>query len=79
GRVLLVSEIAGVAPHINASDCGVVVQPAVASIKAGLEQLLQRRDDWVEMGDRGRRYVLDELCWKTIATTALTHYQTLVA
>ena len=79
GRVLLVSEIAGVAPHINASDCGVVVQPAVASIKAGLEQLLQRRDDWVEMGDRGRRYVLEELCWKTIATTALTHYQTLVA
>ncbi|MGD1930941.1 MAG: glycosyltransferase [Leptolyngbyaceae cyanobacterium] len=79
GRVLLVSEIAGVAPHIKASDCGVVVQPAVASIKAGLEQLLQRRDDWVEMGDRGRRYVLEELCWKTIATTALTHYQTLVA
>lgn len=79
GRVLLVSEIAGVAPHINASDCGVVVQPAVTSIKAGLEQLLQRRDEWVEMGDRGRRYVLDELCWKNIATTALNHYQTLVA
>lgn len=79
GRVLLVSDIAGVAPHVRASGCGVVVQPTVASVQAGLAELIQRRTDWPQMGERGRQYVFQELSWKAIGESAWKHYQTLVA
>jgi glycosyltransferase involved in cell wall biosynthesis len=76
-RVLLVSEIAGIAPHIKSSRCGVVVQPEPLSIKAGLTSLIQQRSDWKEMGLRGRRYVLKNLDWKSIAADSLNQYQQL--
>lgn len=78
GRVLLVSEIAGVAPHVLKSDCGVVVEPTVASIKAGLQTLIRRRLEWQSMGEQGRRYVQESLCWRTIASTALERYKELI-
>jgi glycosyltransferase involved in cell wall biosynthesis len=76
-RVLLVSEIAGIAPHIQASGCGVVVQPEPLSIKAGLVDLIQQRSAWKEMGLRGRQYVLNNLDWKSIAFSTLKQYQQL--
>ncbi|WP_143438003.1 glycosyltransferase, partial [Hydrocoleum sp. CS-953] len=71
GRVLLVSEVGGIASHVKSSGCGVVVQPEVASIKEGLEELLERRSEWEEMGMAGRRYVLKNLQWNKIAERAL--------
>lgn len=79
GRVLLVSEIAGIAPYVQASDCGVVVQPTVSAIQQGVLALLQRRSQWHDMGQRGRHYALEHLQWNKIATAALTHYQQLVS
>jgi glycosyltransferase involved in cell wall biosynthesis len=78
GRVLLVSEIAGIAPHVKASGCGVVVSPNVSAIAEGLNQLLQLRSQWQEMGMRGRAYVLDCLQWEKIAANALERYQDLI-
>ncbi|MNC85551.1 D-inositol-3-phosphate glycosyltransferase [compost metagenome] len=78
-RVLLVSEIAGIARHVRASDCGVVVKPTTASVAEGLAALLQRRSEWREMGLRGRRYALANLQWKNIAASALRHYERLAA
>lgn len=75
GRVLLISEIAGIAPHIQASQCGIVVKPELASIETGFLKLLERRSEWQEMGLRGRQYVLENLDWKTIASRALAEYQ----
>lgn len=60
GRVLLISDVAGIAPHVKASGCGVVVAPEVSAIKAGLMELLQRRSEWKDMGLRVRR-----LCTRT--------------
>ncbi|MCY7278520.1 MAG: glycosyltransferase, partial [Phormidesmis sp. CAN_BIN44] len=77
-RVLLVSDVAGIAPHVQASGCGVVVKPDVSAIRVGLVDLLERRSQWQEMGLRGRRYVLEQLSWKTIAANALKHYQPLL-
>lgn len=74
-RVLLVSEIGGIASHVKLSGCGVVVKPEIASIKKGLEELLERRSEWQEMGMAGRRYVLENLQWKQIATVALESYK----
>ena len=78
GRPVLVTEIAGVAPHVAASQCGIVVQSEVDSIQAGLLSLLQKRTQWQEMGLQGRRYVLQHLDWKTIAAKALEQYHCLL-
>jgi glycosyltransferase involved in cell wall biosynthesis len=79
GRVLLVSEASGIAPHVWASGCGVVVQPEVQSIRQGLRELLQRRPKWNDMGRAGRRYVLTHLQWEALARRALNRYQDLAA
>jgi glycosyltransferase involved in cell wall biosynthesis len=78
GRVLLVSEVAGIAPHVQASGCGVVVAPEVSAIKSGLIKLLECRSDWEKMGLRGRYYALEHLDWKKIASTAIDQYQRLL-
>lgn len=77
GRVLLVSDVAGIAPHVRASQCGVVVKPEVEAIKNGLLELLTLRDRWKEMGMRGRGYVLNNLKWDKIASRAFERYRTL--
>jgi len=77
GRVLLVSEIAGIAPHIEASGCGVVVRADPKAIKAGLLELLEKKSQWQEMGLRGRQYVLNNLRWNSIASRALKEYKLL--
>jgi glycosyltransferase involved in cell wall biosynthesis len=77
-RVLLVSERAGIARHVQASGCGVTVPPTVAGVEAGLYALLQRRAEWREMGLSGRRYALANLQWKNIAAAALDRYERLL-
>jgi len=76
-RVLLVSERAGIARHVRASDCGIAVRPAVAGIEAGLRTLFGRRAKWREMGLRGRRYALTNLQWQDIARDVLAQYAAL--
>lgn len=78
GRVLLVSEVAGIAPHVEASGCGVIVAPTVAAIRQGLIELLERRSEWRAMGLKGREYALEHLRWDKIAFAALQQYQKLV-
>jgi glycosyltransferase involved in cell wall biosynthesis len=77
GRVIVVSEIAGIAPHVQASGCGVVVKPEANAISAGFQELLQRRSEWKTMGLQGREYVLEKLDWQNIAAQALEQYQRL--
>ena len=79
GRVLLVSERAGIARHIRASECGLTVEPSAAGVARGLFALLRRRAEWREMGLAGRRYALANLQWKNIAANALAQYERLVA
>jgi glycosyltransferase involved in cell wall biosynthesis len=75
GRVIVISEVAGLAPHVEASEAGLVVQPTVESIVSALLQLLECRDRWPDMGRSGRSYALNELQWKKIAQSALMDYQ----
>lgn len=79
GRVLLVSERAGIARHVHASECGIAVEPTVTGIGKGLLALIERRAEWREMGLAGRRYALANLQWKNIAADALAQYHRLVA
>ncbi|MBD2327261.1 glycosyltransferase [Alkalinema sp. FACHB-956] len=77
GRVLLVSEVAGIATHVQASGCGVVVQATAESIAQGMTKLWNCRDRWPEMGLKGRQYALDNLRWDKIAQQALQQYSRL--
>jgi glycosyltransferase involved in cell wall biosynthesis len=74
GRVLLVSEVAGIAPHVQASGCGVLVEPTVTAIANGLRALLDRRSEWQSMGGQGRHYAMENLDWNSIGATALHQY-----
>ena len=78
GRVLLVSQDDGVTPHVQASGCGVAVEPEVSAIETGLKQLLSCRSQWQKMGLQGREYVLKNLHWQQISTHALADYQKLL-
>jgi glycosyltransferase involved in cell wall biosynthesis len=78
-RVLLVSKRAGIARHVEASGCGITVEPTVAGVEGGLGVLLERRAEWREMGLAGRRYALAKLKWKNIAAAALEQYERIAA
>ncbi len=75
GRVLIVSDIAGISPHVRASGCGVVVDSTPGSVHHGLEELLRQRSHWKQMGLAGRRYALENLRWEAIARDTIKHYQ----
>jgi glycosyltransferase involved in cell wall biosynthesis len=79
GRVIMVSDIAGIAPHVRASGCGIVIAPDVSHVKAGLLELMASRERWREMGLRGREYALTHLRWERIAARAIDEYKVLLA
>ncbi len=74
GRVIVISEVAGLASYVNESGAGLVVKPTVESIQDALLKLLECRDRWRSMGLSGRNYVLANLKWETIARSALRAY-----
>ncbi|MFZ5512571.1 MAG: glycosyltransferase, partial [Pseudomonadota bacterium] len=77
-RVVLVPKSAGIAPHVEASGCGVTVKADTEGVREGLRALLARRDQWREMGLRGRAHALRHLRWDAIAGHALEQYRELV-
>lgn len=78
-RVLVVSEVAGIAPHVAASGCGVVVEPTVDALREGVRALLRRRGDWDAMGRRGRSYALGTLSPEAVGCTARRCYEQMLA
>ena len=78
GRPIVISDIAGLAPHIRLSGGGVVVDSTVPSIRDGIRNLLNRQPDWPAIGSAGRAYALKHFRWTRIAAEALSHYRQLV-
>ena len=78
GRVLLISDIAGIAPHVRTAGNGVIVAPDPAHVKAGLEELIANRHLWRDMGLRGRQYALTQLRWERIAAETMESYRQLM-
>ncbi len=74
GRPVVISDIAGLAPHVRAAGCGVVVDANVGSIRDGLLSVLKRRSEWEAMGMAGRRYALERFKWERIAREAMEEY-----
>lgn len=78
GRPIVISRIAGLAPHVQAANAGVLVDATIPSIALGIDQLLARRNEWREIGLRGRQYVLENLTWQKIGQGALDNYRRLL-
>jgi glycosyltransferase involved in cell wall biosynthesis len=79
GRVVIVSEIAGISPHVRASGCGIVVTPTVRSVHEGIAEMLRLRPQWPEMGVAGRQYAIENLRWGRIAENTWKEYQRLMS
>jgi exopolysaccharide biosynthesis WecB/TagA/CpsF family protein len=78
GKVILSSDICGISPFVEAADCGVVVPSSTEGVADGLRSLWARRDEWPEMGRRGRALARKALCWDDIAGQAMTTYRALL-
>jgi glycosyltransferase involved in cell wall biosynthesis len=78
-RMVLVSEIAGIAPHVEAAGCGLAVKLDAAAVANGMVTLLQDRTHWKARGLDGRAYALSKLPWKNVAADALRQYHALAA
>lgn len=79
GRVLLVSQSSGIAPHVERSGCGVLTSPDISAIEEGLCTLVQRRREWKNMGLSGRAHALTRLNWDAIVRELLPQYEQLAA
>ncbi len=79
GRVVIVSEIAGISPHVRASGCGIVVTPTVRSIREGIAEMIRLRPHWPEMGMAGRQDAIEHLRWQRIADNTWKEYTRLKA
>lgn len=77
GRVVLVSDVAGIAPHVRASGCGIVIPADVQHVRSALLELLSMRPRWKEMGLAGREYALKHLRWDQIAAETMEEYRQL--
>ena len=73
-RPIVVSEIAGIASHIEASGAGMVVPCTRTDVAAALRSVIDKRCAWRTMGRQGRSYALDQLSWASIARRALGAY-----
>ena len=77
-RVVLITTEAGIAPHVEKSKCGVVIDPTIDGIIKGLEDLISRKNSWKSMGSSGRRYALKELTWERIGEETLAGYRSVL-
>lgn len=78
GRPVLVSEVAGIAPSVAGFGNGRVVQADAKSIGTGVRDLVMRRSDWPEMGEKGRQGLRSELLWPKIGAKAAEVYRRLM-
>ena len=77
-RPVVISDIAGLAPHVARAGAGVVVDSTVESIRDGILKMLDRRAEWQAMGLAGRQYALQNFRWEQIAAKAAKEYRMLL-
>jgi glycosyltransferase involved in cell wall biosynthesis len=73
-RPVLITDVGGLAPHIQEADCGLVVEASSAALEDGFQTLLARRSELTDMGVRGREYAAGHLTWDSIARTSAEYY-----
>ena len=74
GRPVLVSREAGIAEFVKEAEAGFVVEPDEFRIQEGLAMAWNQRGDLAAMGERGQRYVMENLTWEKVAHRSLSIY-----
>lgn len=74
GRPVLVSSEAGIAEFVKEAEAGFVVEPDEFRIQEGLAMAWNQRGDLAAMGERGQRYVMENLTWEKVAHRSLSIY-----
>jgi glycosyltransferase involved in cell wall biosynthesis len=77
-RPILITDIAGLAPHIRRSGCGTVADATIESLRDAILTTMAQRANWPTMGLAGRTYALEHFRWLTIAAKALADYHRLI-
>jgi glycosyltransferase involved in cell wall biosynthesis len=75
GRPVIVSREAGAASFVGEAQCGYVCAPNPDSIQAALVRALETRDQWREMGRKGRDFAFRHLPWEKVAERASLCYE----
>lgn len=78
-RPVVVSEVAGIASHVEKSGGGSVVAVGRTDLAAALHSMLGKRCEWEAIGRKGRGYALERLTWASIARRALDAYEAVLA
>ena len=74
-RPVIVSSQAGSAEHVVNAKSGIVVEPEPQPIASGIQEMLERKNEWNSMGDKGYNYAFQHLTWDKIAIKALDDYR----
>ena len=74
GRPVLVSREAGIAEFVEEAEAGFVVEPDEFRIQEGLAMAWNQRSELAAMGERGQRYVMENLTWEKVAHRSLSIY-----
>ena len=77
-RPVIVSREVGAASFVEEAQCGYVCGPSPESIYAALLRALETRDQWQEMGRRGRDFAFRHLTWEKSAERASRCYEELL-
>lgn len=75
GRPVLVSREAGVSSHVERAGAGWLIEPNAESVRDGISLAIRQKDQWAEMGARGREYVLGQLTWSHAAERSMEIYR----
>ena len=74
GRPVLVSSEAGIAEFVKEAEAGFVVEPNANKIQEALFTAWNQRAELAAMGERGQRYVMENLTWEKVAHRSLSIY-----
>lgn len=78
GKPVLVSEEAGISSYVKQAHCGYLVKPDSNSISLGLTRAFQTREEWPNMGKKGKEYAYKHLTWDKSAEQACHEYTKLL-
>ncbi len=59
---------------IETNDIGVLIEPSIEGLRAGLNTLYTRRSDWKEMGERGKKLYDEKYSWNIMKNRVQSVY-----
>ena len=74
-RPALVSDAAGVSEHVQKAGGGWLFPPNPESVSTAIQQAMNDRQQWAEMGMRNQDYVKNHLTWDDTARKTMEMYR----